>query len=146
MLAEFPSGLTFVIAGTTVNEVGLAGHHPRTQGDRLSGRAAPTRRSSQPEKIFADEMDVEEFNDPAPYGQIENLHKNFYNCIRHGGTPFCNVDLSVRANTVLALAEMSERLGIMAFFDEKTRTIKNGEGKVIPPLSYDTVVPKLLNP
>ena len=97
----------------------------------------------KPEKLFAEEMDVEEFNDPAPYGRIENLHKDFYKCIRQGGTPFCNVDLSVRANTVLCLAEMSERLGVVTFFDEKTRTIRNGEGKVVQPLSYDTVVPKL---
>ena len=85
---------------------------------------------------------MEEFNDPAPYGKIENLHANFYKCIREGGTPFCNVDLSVRASTVLALAEMSERLGIVCFFDEKTRTIRNGEGKTIPPMNHDTPVPK----
>ena len=142
VLAEFPSGLTFVIAGTTVNEQGLP--------DIIRGRkatvylaAGANQAQLKPEKIFADEMDIEEFNDPAPHGKVENLHKNFYHCIRNGGTTFCNVDLSVRANTVLCLAEMSERLGFMAFFDEKTRTIRNGEGKVVQPLSYDTVVPKL---
>jgi len=141
VLAEFPSGLTFVIAGTTVNEQGLP--------DIIRGRKATVYLASsanqaqlKPEKLFAEEMDMEEFNDPAPYGRIENLHTDFYRCIRNGGTPFCNVELAVRANTVLALAEMSERLGIVAFFDEQTRTIKNGEGKVIPPLSYDTVIPK----
>lgn len=140
VLAEFPSGLTFLIVGTTVNEQGLP--------DVIRGRKATVYMASsanqaqlKPEKLFAEDMDVEEFNDPAPYGRIENLHKNFYDCIRNGGTPFCNVDLSVRANTVLCLAEMSERTGIVTFFDEKTRTIKNGEGKVVPPLSYDTVVP-----
>jgi predicted dehydrogenase len=142
VLAEFPSGLTFVIAGTTVNEQGLP--------DIIRGRKATVYMASsanqaqlKPERIFANDMDVEEFNDPVPFGQIENLHKNFYSCIRNGGTPSCNVDLSVRANTVLCLAEMSERLGVVTFFDEKTRTIRNGEGKVVPPLSYDTVVPKL---
>jgi hypothetical protein len=53
------------------------------------------------------------------------------------------VDVVVRANTVLALAEMSERLGVVCFYEEKTRTIRNGEDKVIPAMSYDTVVPKL---
>jgi predicted dehydrogenase len=141
VLVEFPSGLTFVIVGTTVNEVGLP--------DTIRGRHATAflagsanQAKLQPEKLFADEMDVEEFNDPAPYGKIENLHANFYKCIREGGTPYCNVDLTVRANTVLALAEMSERLGMVCFYDEKTRTIRNGEGKVVPPMSYDTTVPK----
>jgi len=142
VLAEFPSGLTFVIAGTTVNEVGLP--------DIIRGRqatvylaASANQAKLQPEKIFADELDVEEFNSPAPHGKIENLHKNFYQCIREGGTPFCNVDLTVRANTVLALAEMSERLGMVCFFDEKTRSVRTGDGKVVPPLSYDTVIPKI---
>lgn len=142
VLAEFPSGLTFVIAGTTVNEVGLP--------DTIRGRQATAylagsanQAKLQPEKLFSEEMDVEEFNDPAPYGKIEHLHANFYQCIREGGTPYCNVDLTVRANTVLALAEMSERLGIVCFFDEKTRTIRTGDGKVVPAMSYDTVVPKL---
>lgn len=142
VLAEFPSGLTFVIVGTTVNEVGLP--------DTIRGRkatvylaASSNQAQLKPEKLFAEEMDVEEFNDPAPHGKIENLHTNFYKCIRQGGTPFCNVDLSVRANTTLALAEMSERLGMVCFFDEKTRTVRNGEGKIVPPMSYETVTPKI---
>lgn len=141
VLAEFPSGLTFVIAGTTVNEVGLPDTiRGRNATAYLAGSANQAK--LQPEKLFAEEMDVEEFNDPAEYGKIENIHKNFYHCIREGGTPFCNVDLTVRANTVLALAEMSERLGIVCFFDEKTRTIQTGEGKVVPAMTYDTVLPK----
>ena len=47
------------------------------------------------------------------------------------------------AHTVLCLAEMSDRLGLALFFDPATRTIKNGEGKVIPPLTYDSVIPTL---
>jgi len=142
VLAEFPSGLTFIIVGTTVNEQGLP--------DVIRGRratvylaASANQAELRPEKIFAEEQDTEVFKDPAPHGKIENLHKDFYRCIRNGGTPFCNVDLSVRANTVLCLAEMSERLGIVCFFDEATRTVKTGEGKTVPPLSYDTVVPRL---
>jgi len=142
VLAEFPSGLTFVIVGTTVNEIGLP--------DIIRGRQATVYLASsanqaklQPEKLFAEEIDVEEFNDPTPYGRSENLHTNLYKCIREGGVPFCNVDLSVRANTVLCLAEMSERLGMACFYDEKTRTVHDGFGKVVPVMSYDTVVPKL---
>lgn len=141
VLAEFPSGLTFVIVGTTVNEQGLP--------DIIRGRKATVHLAAsanqaqlKPEKLFADELDVEEFNDPAPFGRIENMHRNFYDCIRTGGTPCCHAELAAKANTVLALAEMSERLGIAAFFDETTRTIKNGEGKVIRPMNHDTVVPK----
>jgi len=142
VLAEFPSGLTFVIAGTTVNEVGLP--------DMIRGRRATIHLSSsanqanlQPEKNFVEELDAEEFRDHAEHGRVENLHINFFDCIRTGATPYCNVDVVVRANTVLALAEMSERLGVVCFYEEKTRAIRTGEGKVIPAMSYDTVVPKL---
>ena len=55
-----------------------------------------------------------------------------------------NIGLAIRAQTVLCMAEMSERLGLALFFDEKTRTLKTGDGKVIPPLTYDSVVPKLI--
>jgi hypothetical protein len=68
------------------------------------------------------------------------LQKNFFDCIRNGGTPFCNLDLVLRANTVLALAEMSERMNLTLLFDEKTREVSTGDGKVLPPLTYDTVI------
>jgi len=142
LLAEFPSGLTLVVAGTTVNEQGLP--------DIIRGRKATLYFSSsqnhvelKPEKIFADELEAEEFTDPRPPEHIEVLEKNFFDCIRSGQTPVSNVDLALRAHTVLCLAEMSERLGLACFYDEATRTIRNGEGKVIPALTYDSVVPKL---
>lgn len=70
------------------------------------------------------------------------LEKHFFDCIRTRKTPVANVDLAIRAHTVLCLAEMSERLGLALLFDEKTRSIRTGDGKIIPPLSYDSVVPK----
>jgi predicted dehydrogenase len=140
VLAEFPSGLTFVIVGTTVNQQGLS--------DVIRGRKATVTLAGnsndaelKPETLFTEEIDAESFKSPAPFGKMENLHANFYDCIRNGGTPFCNVDLAVRANTVLCLAEMSERLGMTLFFDEKTRSIKTGDGRTLAPLSYDSVVP-----
>jgi hypothetical protein len=35
---------------------------------------------------------------------------------------------------------MSERMGLALFYEAATRQIKTGDGRVIPPLSYDTVV------
>jgi hypothetical protein len=51
------------------------------------------------------------------------------------------VDLAIRAHTILCLAEMSECLGLMLYFDRQTRTIKTGDGKVIKPISYDSKIP-----
>jgi len=139
MLAEFPSGLTLVVAGSTVNQVGLP--------DMLRGRKATLSFASQgnkvelrPESIFTDEIDPVDFNEAAPTESIPRLEKNFFDSIRSGNAPVANVELAIRAHTVLCMAEMSERLGLALFFDEKNRTLKTGDGKVVAPLSYDTVI------
>jgi len=140
LLAEFPSGLTLVVVGTTVNQVGLP--------DILRGRKATLYFASQgnkvelkPETIFSEELEPETFSDASPTESIQRLEQNFFDCIRSGRMPVANVELAIRAHTVLCLAEMSERLGLTLFFDQTTRTIKTGDGKVIPPISYDTVIP-----
>ena len=143
LLAEFPSGLTLVIAGTTVNEQGLP--------DVLRGHKATLHFSSsqnrvelKPEAIFADDIEAEEFSDPQPPEHIERLEKNFFDCIRNGETPAANIELAIRAQVVLCLGEMSERLGLVLFYDEKNRLVKTSDGRVVPPLSYESIVPKAL--
>jgi predicted dehydrogenase len=142
LLAEFPGGLTLVVAGTTVNEQGWP--------EILRGRKATLHFASsqnkvelEPETVFTDELEAQEFSDPQPTERIELLERNFFDSIRTGKLPVANIELAFRTQTVLCLAEMSERLGLALFFDERTRAIKTGDGRVVPPLSYDTVVPKL---
>lgn len=141
LLAEFPGGLTLVVAGSTVNEQGLP--------DMLRGRKGTLYFSSgqnklelRPERIFAEELDGEEFSDPLPLASVPRLEKNWFDCIRSGGTPLASIDLALRAHAVLCLAEMSERLGLMLYFDEKTRTVRTGEGKTVPPITYETATPR----
>jgi len=38
----------------------------------------------------------------------------------------------VRVQTLISLAEMSQRLSVMCTFDEKTRKITTGDGKQVP--------------
>jgi predicted dehydrogenase len=142
LLVEFPSGLTLVVAGTTVNEQGLP--------DTLRGRKGTLRFASSqnkvefsPEAIFSEELDAEVFSSPQPAERIELLEKNFFDCIRTGAKPVADIELAIRAHTVLCLAEMSERMGLALFYDEKTREIKTGDGRVIPPMSYDTVINRM---
>lgn len=142
LLAEFPGGLTLVVAGSTVNEVGLP--------EVLRGRKATIRFSTAqnkieltPESIFSEEVDAEDFSASQPTERIEYLEKDFFDCIRSGRTPVANIDLAIRAQTVLCLAEMSERLGLTLFFDAVKRQIKTANGHVIPPITYDTVIPDL---
>ena len=85
---------------------------------------------------------AEDFADPQPTEQIPVLEKNFFDCIRCGKDTVANVDLALKTHVVLCMAEMSERLGLALFFDEQTRTLKTGDGRVVPMLSYESVVPK----
>ena len=137
VLAEMPSGLTFCIVGSTVNEQGLA--------EEIRGRKATVylsqgqnRAELRPERPFAEALEPEEFASPIPPGKIAYLEKNFFDVIRKGGTPFGNIDLALRAHTILALAEMSERLSTTLLFDWKTRKVTSGDGRELKPLSYDS--------
>ncbi len=142
LLVEFPSGLTLVMAGTTVNEQGLP-EVLRGRKATLHFASSQNRVELHPEALFADELDADTFNEGQPTERIEFLEKDFFDCIRSGREPVANVDLALRAQTCLSLAEMSERMGLALFFDESQRLLRTGDGRAITPLSYDTVIPKL---
>lgn len=140
LLAEMPSGLTLCVAGSTVNEVGLP-EMIRGRKGTLYFTSGQDLVSLKPERPFTEEIEAEEFRGPAGSGDLARLEKNFFDCIRSGGTPFAHVDLAIRAHTILCLAEMAERLGLTLYFDEKKRQVTTGEGKIIPPISYDSNTP-----
>jgi predicted dehydrogenase len=141
LLAEYPSGLTLSIGGSTVNEFGV----PQIIRGRKANIFISTNANKaelKPEKIFAEDIDAEDFSSPTPIARIEKLEKHFFDCIRTGKTPIANIDLALKVHTTLCLAEMSERLQMTMLFDEKTRKVTNGEGKEIPAISYETEIPQ----
>ena len=140
LLAELPSGLTMCVAGSTVNEQGLP-QIIRGHKGTISFAASNNKAELKPERIFADEVDPETFNDGSKIGEIYRLEKNFFDCIRSGQAPYANVDLAIRVHTILCLAEMSQRMNLSLLFDPETRTIKDGHGNVVPAIDYDSVVP-----
>lgn len=136
LLAEFPSGLTLMVTSATVNEVGIEdmirGHHGTLYfaGNRVELR---------PEKAFADEIDPQTFTGLTPGEGINHHEKNWLDCIRSGKQPNAGIDLAIRVQTVISLAEMSERLKLACLFDEKTRKITTGDGKEVKPLTYGSL-------
>lgn len=140
LLAEMPDGLTFCVAGSTVNEQGLP-QIIRGRKGTLYLAFSKNELQFKPERIFTEELDEEEFKDPSPGGRIDKLEKNFFDCIRSGAVPAANIDLALRAHAILALAEMSERLGLALYLDPKTRQVKSGDGKLVTPISYETNSP-----
>jgi len=136
LLAEMPSGLTFCVAGSTVNEQGLP-EIIRGRQATLYFSSGQNRAELKPERPFAEEIDPQTFSDDSPVGSLAKHEKNFFDCIRTGATPNANIDLAIRAHTILCLAEQAERQSLTLLFDEKTRTLRTGDGRVVPPLSYE---------
>ncbi len=136
VIAEFPSGFNLMLASATVNENGMVeiirGHH----GSLEMGGLSSTRIKLVPERKFADEIDVEIFDSLLPAEGIHHHEKNWFDCIRTRKEPNAGIDLAVKVQTVISLAEMSDRLNIMCLFDEKTRTVTTGDGQKVEELDY----------
>jgi predicted dehydrogenase len=141
LLAEMPAGLTFCVAGSTVNEQGLA---EIIRGHKATLYFAPSQNKVElkPERPFAEELEAETFSDPARVGDLARLEQNFFECIRSGATPVANIDLAIRAHTILCLAEMSERLGLTLYFDPQNRKIRTGDGRNVPATTYGDKTPR----
>jgi predicted dehydrogenase len=139
ILVEFPSGLTMFVVGSTVNEQGLP-DMMRGLKSTLYFASSQNKVELKPERPFTEEMDAEAFQDPLPAERTERLHANFFSSIRTGKPPVANIELAIRGQVALCLAEMAERMNMTPLYDEKTRQVKNGEGKVIKPIDYDTVL------
>ncbi len=137
LIAEFPSGLNILITSSTLNQVGLPS---MIRGQKATLYMGSTHVELKPEPPFADEIDPVSFEHLQPAGQkIEELEKNFFDCARSGKTPYANIDLAVRVQTVISLAEMSQRLNVMCLFDETTRSITTGDGTPVKPITYGTL-------
>ena len=138
ILAEFPSGLTLMVTSSTVNEQGLRsmmrGHHGTLY---FSGNRVELR----PEKAFADEIDPETFDGLQP-GESVSVHEaNWFQAIRENKQPNAGIDLAAKVQTIISLAEMSDRLGVACEFDEKSRKIFTGpQRREVKPLDYATEV------
>lgn len=146
--AEFPSGLILSIGSSTLNA--------KSPGFVIYGHQATLDIGDQgntlqmvPEREFAEEFEGMTEAERSDYGlnPIKGMphedvgfhEKNWFDCIRSGKEPNCNIDLAVRAQSVISLAEMSDRLNISCRFDEKTRKISTGDGKQMDPITYGTL-------
>lgn len=139
VIIEFPSGFNLVVASATVNEYNMTetirGHH----GTLLMGGIGANKIELRPERKFSDEVDPEVFDNLLPGEAISHHEKNWIECIRTRKQPNCGIDLAVKVQTVISLAEMSDRLSIMCVYDEKNRKITTADGKEVKPLTYGSL-------
>jgi hypothetical protein len=92
----------------------------------------------RPERPFTDEIDPET-SQAFPAETIEAHHKDFFDSIRANRQPNCGIDLALRVETIVSLAEMSQRLNVLCCFDEATRKITTAEGRELQVITYGTL-------
>ena len=136
LLAEFPSGMTLMVTSSTINEQGLneviRGHYGTMY---LSSNGSIL--EYKPERPFAEEFDPESYTKLEPSGNTTpQHHTNWFNGIRTGEEPNAGIDLAIKVQTVISLAELSDRRGTMCHFDPKTRKVTDGSGREVKPIDY----------
>jgi predicted dehydrogenase len=136
VLVEFPSGLSLVVMGSTVNEQGFDQVFRGHEATLYMGSNALELR---PERPFADLVDQQTFDDLQPGPSVPAHMVNFYDAVRTDIEANANIDVAVKTQTIISLAEMSERLGEMMHFDAETRTVYAGSGREIEPITYGTL-------
>src|SRR5207342_2802034 len=88
-----------------------------------------------PEEAFASEISAETVEGLRAEDTQAHL-KNWFECIRSGATPNGSIDLALRVQTIISLAEMSDRLKTTCLFDAGARRIIDGSGSEIAPLTH----------
>jgi len=136
LLAEFPSGMNILLTSGTVNEQGLTESIRGQMGTMYLGNGEVR---VNPERPFADYYDPMEFSNIEPGESISFHEKNLFDAIRNDVEPSAGIDLAIRVQTVVSLAEMSDRLNLMCVFDPISRKITTGKGYDVEALTYGTL-------
>ncbi len=74
----------------------------------------------KPQRAYSDEIDESSTDAPGD-DKIPTHHKNFFDCIRTGKQPNAHIDLAIRVQVALSLAERSYRENKTFIFDPVTR-------------------------
>jgi hypothetical protein len=120
IIAEFPSGHTMVIVGSTVNEQGL---QDIIRGNKATMYFGGRNIDIKPERPYADEIEAETIQVTGPGESVEEHHKNFLSCVRTNTLPNANIEIAVRVQTIVSLAEMAYKQGKTMNFDPQTRKV-----------------------
>ncbi|MCC6232392.1 MAG: Gfo/Idh/MocA family oxidoreductase [Verrucomicrobiales bacterium] len=132
-MTEFPSGYQLMVCSSSVSEQGL---RDMIQGQHATLYIGGNRVELKPERPFTEDVDPDTFENLTPGEDIKWHEKNWFECIRSGKQPNAGIDLAIRVQTVIALAEMSERYNAACLFDEKTRKVTTEGGRELPMLNY----------
>jgi predicted dehydrogenase len=120
MAVEFPSGKMIYLAGSTVNERGLEDVIRGQKANLLFGGAKV---QIQPERPFVEEVEAADVTPPDSGENHAKHQKNFIDSLRNNTPPNCDIELGVRVQTIVSMAEMSYRKGKMLHFDSARKKL-----------------------
>ena len=114
MMVGFPCGTQIFLAGSTVNERGI---EDVIRGQKANLLLGGLKVEIQPERPFAEEVEAQDVT-PRDSGETHAKHqKNFIDALRNNVPPSCDIELGIRVQTIVSLAEQSYRKGKMMHFD-----------------------------
>ena len=117
---EFGSGAMIFLAGSTTNERGIEDVVRYQKANLTLGGG---RLNVIPERPFVDEIEASD-ETPPDAGESHAKHmRNFIMAMRDSVQPSCNVELGLRVQAIVSMAEASYRKGRSVGFDEKKRGI-----------------------
>jgi predicted dehydrogenase len=128
VIAEFPSGWSMLFIGSTVNEQGLEDMIRGEKGTIRFGNAVRL----NPERPYTEEVEPMEIDtntdDLARFARYENIpshQQNWLESIRKNDPMNCNanIELAIKVQAIISLAEMSQRLNKAMLFDPATRKV-----------------------
>jgi hypothetical protein len=120
VVVEFPSGPMIYLAGSTVNERGVEDVIRGQKADLLFGGGKV---QLQPERPFVEEVEAKD-ETPPDSGENHMKHqKNFIDALRSNTPPSCDIELGIRVQAIVSMAEESYRKGKMLHFDPARRRV-----------------------
>ena len=120
MMVDFPSGVSIMLAGSTVNERGF---EDVIRGSKANLTMGGNRLQVAPERPFADEIDARD-ETPPDAGETHVKHmRNFLGSLRADVPPNCSEDLGIRVQAIVSMAEIAFRRQKHVRFDERKREI-----------------------
>jgi predicted dehydrogenase len=119
--AHMQGGWTFFFIGSTVNEQGL---QELVRGHKGTMYLAGGQPELKPERPFVEELEPVrlEVKDPGP-SHVKH-ERNWIESIRANKQPICNLELAIRTQALVSLAEIAEVSKRTVAFDHNKRTWK----------------------
>lgn len=114
LTVEYPSGAMIYLAGSTINERGI---EDMIRGQKANLYFGGGKVRIEPERPFADEIEAKDEPVVGPGENHVEHHKNLLNAIRTGAKANCDIELGMRVQTIVSMAEKSYRESKMVTFN-----------------------------